>query len=107
MISIGDFYEGSDLKLQISLKGMGFDQSKDYYTIDLYNDADVLHYDKNNVRPDGEGNYYLPIAYDDIHSGSLTVVITAFVEDADFPPDNLRREVLKPINIGPIKKISK
>ena len=103
----GDFYEGSDLKLQISLKGMGFDQAKDHYTIDLYNDNDKLSYTGDDVIKESDGSYYLPIRYDDIHSGSLVVVITAFVEDADFQPDGLRREVLKPINIGPIRKVPK
>lgn len=104
---IGDFYEGSDLKLSINIKGMGFDQSRDYYTIDLYNDSDKKTYTRDAVIPDRDGNYYLPIHYNDIHSGSLIAVITAYVPDIDFAPSGLRREVLKPINLGPIRKIGK
>ena len=102
---IGDFYEGSDLKLEISLSGMGFDQSTDDYLIDLYNNGDKLSFDQTDMREE-EGHYYLPVPYDRIHSGSLFVVVTAIVTDADFP-EGKRREVLRPVNIGPIRKISK
>lgn len=103
---IGDFYEGSDLKLKIELEGMEFNQASDYYKIDLYNNDKKLTYTRADMKDDGEGNYYLPIQYDQIESGSLVLVITAEVEDVDFP-NGKRREVLKPINICTIKKVAR
>lgn len=103
---IGDFYEGSDLKLKIELSGMEFDQSRDNYTIDLYNNDKKLTFTKQSMKHDGDGNYYLPIPYDQIESGSLIIVITAEVDDTDFP-NGKRREVLKPINVCTIKKVAR
>ena len=103
---IGDFYEGSDLKLKIELEGMEFNQASDYYKIDLYNNDKKLTYTRDDIRDDGEGNYYLPIPYNQIESGSLIIVITAEVDDVDFP-NGKRREVLKPINVCTIRKVAR
>ncbi len=103
---IGDFYEGSDLKLKIELEGMGFNQDSDHYTIDLYNNDRKLTYTERDIKDDREGNHYLPIQYDQLESGSLVLVITAEVDDIDFP-NGKRREVLKPINICTIKKVAR
>ncbi len=103
---IGDFYEGSDLKVKVNLRASGFNQSSDNYIIKLYNDDDELTFTQTDVKGDGNGNYFLPVPYDAIHSGSLIVQPIAFVHDDDFP-DSIRRIAGVPVNLGPIRKVKK
>ena len=99
----GGFYEGSDIKLKVDVRGMGFDQSSNNYQIDIYNDNDKLTFTQNDMIGDGEGNYFLAIPYNRVHSGSLVMVVTAFVPDTDF--GTVRRDVAKPIRLPNVIKI--
>ena len=98
-----DFYEGSDAKLLIDLKAIGFNQADDNYIIEVHNNDDVLTFNQNDIRDDAEGNHFLPITRDKLHAGSLVVVITVLIPDSHFP-DGIRREKAKPIVLPPVKK---
>ena len=102
----GDIYEGSDVKVKINLRASGFDQSSDGYIIKVFNDSDELTFTQDDVKPDGNGNYFLPIPYDRIHSGSLIVQPIALVHDEDFA-EGIRRIAGVPVNIGPVRKVKR
>lgn len=95
-------YEGSDVKLLIDIKAIGFDQSSGdaQYTIELYNNGKKKVYTQNSIRTDGEGNHFLPVKKTDLEAGSLVAVVTVKIPDMDF--DGYREEKAKPINLGPI-----
>jgi len=101
---VGDFYEGSDAKLLVDVKALGFDQEKDDYTIELFNNNDRRVFYKKDVKgPDSEGNYFLPVTKDKLKAGSLIAVVTVKIPDEMFP-NRIREEKAKPINLGPIKE---
>ena len=101
-----ELYDGSDVKVKVNLRASGFDQSTDDYIIKVYNGDDELTYTQVDVKTDGQGNYFLPISHEDVHSGSLVVQPIAYVHDDDFP-EGKRRIVGKPVNVGPIIKVKR
>lgn len=99
-------YEGSDVKLLIEVKAIGFNQSTDGYTIDLYNNDRKITFSQNNVITDSEGNHFLPVTKGNLNAGSLYAVVTVRIPDADFAA-GYREEVVAPINLGPVLPVLK
>ena len=106
----GNFYEGSDAKLLIDVKALGFSQKSDNYTIELYNNEDKYTFTQAEVKEDDEGNFILPVVKDNnrikLKAGTLIAVVTVMIPDTDFP-GNYREEKAKPINLGPIMPLMK
>lgn len=101
-----EYYKGTDLKVQISISAEGFDQEDNNYDIDVYCGEEVKHYNQDNVVSDGEGHYLLPLPTEELSAGKITLVITAYVPDADFADyGGIRKEVSAPIKIGVLKEI--
>jgi hypothetical protein len=106
----GNFYEGSDAKLLIDVKALGFSQESDNYTIELYNNDRTYAFTQADVKKDDEGNFILPVVKNNnrikLEAGSLIAVVTVRIPDEDFP-GGYREEKAKPINLGPIMPLMK
>lgn len=99
-----EYWDGSDIKLLVKITGMGFDQSVNDYTIDIYNAGNKITFHQSDLRSDSEGNYYLPIPRTELQPGTLTMVVTGVVPDSDFQ-SGVRVEVAKPIKLGKIQEV--
>lgn len=99
-----EYYDGSDIKLQVKITGMGFNQAVNSYTIDIYNAGNKITFDQTDMRSDIDGNYYLPIPRSTLQPGTLTMVVTGIVPDSDFDA-GVRVDVAKPIKLGKIVEV--
>lgn len=103
----GDIIYPSDLKVMFSVRGIGFDQDADRYTVDLYTGSKKLTFqstDSTHIKRDDDGNFYLVVPGTSLEPGSLMLVVSAQIRDEDFP-GGYRAEVSKPIRLKPVVKI--
>ena len=98
------YYIGTDLKfaLDISVEGGGFDQASGNYDIDIYCGSKHLHFDQSDIVQDGD-DFFLCIPTKELRAGIMKMVVTAYVEDDDFP-EGVRREVAVE-NIATLKSV--
>lgn len=88
----GFYYDGEDLKFQISVTAVGFDQGSDNYNIDFYSEEQKLcSFTQEDVKSN-DGKYYLPVPSNKLQEGPLKIVVTAFVPDSDFE-SGYRKEI--------------
>ena len=103
------YYKGTDIKVQVTVKASGFDQSSDAYTVDLYcGNNKVRTYSSTkagDIVADGNGGFFIPLSTSGLQSGVLTMVVTAYVPDMDFPNTHVRKEIAAPIKLGIINDI--
>lgn len=99
----GGYYEGSDLKFELNISVTGFDQNKDDYNIDVYcGSQKVYSFNQDDVKS-SDGKFYLPVPADNLVSGLLKIIVTAFVPDNDF--DSGYRKEIAVKNLKYIKKV--
>ena len=100
-----EYYIGEGLKIQLDISAEGFDQRHDSYTVEVYcNDELAVTYTQENLRPDGEGHWLLPLPTDTLPEGKLVLVVKAIIPDADFT-DGFRQAIPPPIKLGTLKKL--
>lgn len=99
-----EYYKGTGIKIQIAIEAQGFNQTRDSYSVEAFCGGHTEVYDKSKMIGDGQGNYLLPLDTDIFPPGTLFIKVIALVPDNEFPPNNIRKEVSKPIKIGIIKK---
>jgi len=101
----GSWYQGSDIKTQVTLTAAGFDMDLDEWSIHVYLNGKKVHtYPKHNCRRDDDGKWYCCISRDYLKkSGSLMLVGEAGIQDTDFE-DGLRHET-DVAKIGTYKKV--
>lgn len=100
-----EYYQGVGLKIQIDISVDGFNQETDPYTIDIYcNGEKAVTYNQEDMRPDGDGHWLLPLPTDDLPEGKLYLVVTALVPDEDFE-GGIRKEIASPIKIGTLREL--
>ena len=103
----GDIIYPSDLKILFSVRGIGFDQDVDRYTVELYTGSKKLTFqstDINHIKRDDDGNFFLVVPGAELDPGSLMLFVRAQIRDEDFP-GGYRTEVSKPIRLRPVVKI--
>ncbi len=89
-----DIYVGTKLKYAISISSQGFDISSDNFTIDLKRGSIGLHFEKDDLIVDNNGQYYVCFDTRVFGEGIIEAIITAFVPDDDFE-DGFRTEVIR------------
>lgn len=101
-----EYYKGTGLKIQIAITAEGFNQDENDYNIDIYCGEEELNFTQDDMVPDGQGNYLLPLPTDTLTEGKIMMVVTAYVPDADFADcGGIRKEVSAPITIGRLKEM--
>lgn len=90
----GPTYIGTELKYAITITSPGFDMGKDNFEVTLKRGSKSLHFTKDDLVVDEDGQYYVCFDSADLGTGMVAAVITAYVPDDDFP-DGLRTEVYK------------
>lgn len=91
------YYIGTDLKFQITVTADGFDQATDEYKVDLYcgdaySGCSHITIPSSDIVED-DGDYFMLVETSRLKPGKLTMVLTAYVEDNDFPA-GVRKEVV-------------
>lgn len=98
------FYTGTDLKFKIDIKADGFDMEYDDFCVALKYGNGIIEVPKENIVNDGEGNYYMLVDTSNFRGcGLVSMIVTAYVPDEDFPT-GIRREVAK-IDLCVIKNV--
>lgn len=83
------YYIGTDLKFLLTITGEGFDMTTDNYDVSFICGDDHQDYTQDDV-VDG----YLIVDSTKFKTGTLRVVVTAYVPDEDFQETGVRREVM-------------
>ena len=89
-----------------SVRGMGFDQDIDKYTVELYTGSKKLTFqstDTTSIKRDADGNFFLVVPGRNLEPGSLMLIVHAWIKDEDF--GGYREEWSKPIRLKPVIKI--
>lgn len=98
------FYVGTDLKFKIDIQADGFDMEYDDFSVALKCGNNTIEVPKENIVNDGEGNWFILVSTDAFRgSGLVSMIVTAYVPDEDFP-SGIRREVEK-IELCVIKSV--
>lgn len=92
-----NYYIGTDLKFQITVTADGFDQATDEYVVDLYcgdaySGCSHISIASSDIVEDS-GDFFLLVETSKLKPGKLTMVLTAYVPDEDFPT-GVRKEVV-------------
>lgn len=96
------YYIGSGIKLKVNITGEGFNQATNPYTIVATCGGKSVTYTQEDMESDS-GNYYLSVDTSSFRSGTLKLIITAFVPDESFP--NGYRKEIDVKTIGPLRNI--
>lgn len=99
-------FVGTDLKFLVEPSATGFDkETDDWEVIVSRGKGRELHFDRDDLAKDGQGNFYVCFSTEAFGSGLYMITVIAHVPDDDFE-DGYRDEVenFALINIGKIKK---
>lgn len=87
---------GTDLKYKLDITATGFDAATDGYSADVYiNDVEV---DNCRIVTNSNGESFLCIPTEGLTSGVLTLKVTAYIPDTDFP-GGVRKVKAAPITL--------
>lgn len=90
--STDDIYIGTELKYLVEVSAVGFSMDKDRFTVDIMRGPNVIHFEKEDMELDINGNWYVCFDSLALGTGIVSAKITAYIPDTDYP-DNLRTEV--------------
>lgn len=94
MLSDDQIYIGTELKYLVEVGAQGFDMANDRFTVDIMRGPNLIHFEKEDMELDENGNYYVCFDTMALGTGKVTAKIIAYVPDTDYP-DELRTEVAK------------
>ena len=99
-------YVGTDLKFLVEPTATGFDKEEDDWEVIISRgNGKELHFDRDDLAKDDEGNFYVCFSTSEFGSGLYMITVIAHVPDNDFE-DGFREEVenIALINIKKTKK---
>ena len=94
MLSDDEIYIGTELKYIVEIGAAGFSMLNDRFCVDIMRGPNALHFEKDDMEVDEQGNWYVCFDSLALGTGKVTAKVTAFVPDTDYP-DGLRTEVQK------------
>ena len=99
----GNTYEGTTPKYKLDID-VGIPMSDFDFDVELIGSAGSLTISKASMPVDSEGNYYLCFDTKDLGVGKVKAVVTARINDQDFP-NRIRKEVAVIGNLLDIKEV--
>lgn len=87
-------YIGTELKFLVEIGAGGFSMADDRFTVDIMRGNNVLHFEKEDMELDRNGNWYVCFDTLALGTGIVTAKITAYIPDDDYV-DGFRTEIQK------------
>ena len=85
---------GTEKKYHLEIVSEGFDMETDDFEVELKRGPNVITLKKNDLVKDVNGDFYVTFDTAELGPGGVTMTVTAYVPDEDFP-DGLRTEIDK------------
>lgn len=90
------YYIGHCFKFSITITSQGFDMDRDNWNVKIVNGHKYIEYSRGNKAVvDSNGQYYIPVATNDLGVGTYRLIVEFDVPDDDFE-DGFRHEVIYP-----------
>ena len=80
------FYKGTELKFKVTLECPGFSMENDDFSLDIVSGKTKVTLEKEDlavVGEEGSKEYYAYVETDDMPTGNVKVIATAFVPDEE------------------------
>lgn len=99
----GNTYEGTTPKYKLDID-VGIPMSDFNFSVELIGSTGTVTVGKSSMPVDSDGNYYLCFDTKDLGVGKVKAVVTALINDQDFP-SGIRKEVAVINNLLDIKEV--